>query len=74
MLALLYCFQFADISNIYVQAAQAAGKWFIEKFLVHGLIAAISLPMTVLGVSKLIDSQWSVVSNPFLVLYIHTQK
>ncbi len=40
-----------------------AGKWFIEKFLVHGLIAAISLPMTVLSVSSLIDAQWNVVST-----------
>ncbi|CAL8463668.1 g3202 [Coccomyxa elongata] len=45
------------------QAAQMAGKWFIEKFLVHGLIAAISLPMTVLSVSSIIDAQWNVVSN-----------
>ena len=43
-----------------------AGKWFIEKFLVHGLIAAISLPMTILSVSSIIDAQWSVVSSHFL--------
>lgn len=47
---------------VLLQAAQMAGKWFIEKFLVHGLIAAISLPMTVLSVSSIIDAQWSVVS------------
>ncbi len=42
-----------------------AGKWFIEKFLVHGLIAAIALPMTVLSVSSIIDAQWSVVNSHF---------
>ena len=44
------------------QAAQAAGKYLIEKFIVHGLVAAVSLPMTLLSVSSLIDSQWTVVS------------
>ena len=47
-----------------------AGKWFIEKFLVHGLIAAISLPMTILSVSSIIDAQWSVVSSHFLPSHI----
>ena len=45
-----------------VQAAQAAGKWLIEKFIVHGLVAAVALPMTLMSVSSLIDSQWTVVS------------
>ena len=45
-----------------MQAAQAAGKWLIEKFLVHGLVAAVALPMTLMSVSTLIDSQWTVVS------------
>ena len=47
---------------VLAQAAQAAGKWLIEKFIVHGLVAAVSLPMTLLSVSSLIDSQWTVVS------------
>ncbi|CAK0785406.1 hypothetical protein CVIRNUC_008615 [Coccomyxa viridis] len=45
------------------QAAQAAGKYLIEKFIVHGLVAAVALPMTLLSVSSLIDSQWTVVMN-----------
>ncbi len=43
------------------QAAQAAGKWLIEKFVIHGLVAAVALPMTLMSVSSLIDSQWTVV-------------
>lgn len=50
--------------GLLVQAAQAAGKWLIEKFLVHGLVAAVALPMTLMSVSSLIDSQWTVVGAP----------
>ena len=49
---------------VLAQAAQAAGKYLIEKFIVHGLVAAVALPMTLLSVSSLIDSQWTVVSLP----------
>ena len=45
-----------------MQAAQAAGKWLIEKFIIHGLVAAVALPMTMMSISSLIDSQWTVVS------------
>ena len=51
-----------------MQAAQAAGKWLIEKFVVHGLVAAVALPMTLMSVSSLIDSQWTVVSLLELLL------
>ena len=50
--------------SVLAQAAQAAGKYLIEKFIVHGLVAAVALPMTLLSVSSLIDSQWTVVSIP----------
>ena len=50
--------------SVLAQAAQAAGKYLIEKFIVHGLVAAVALPMTLLSVSSLIDSQWTVVSLP----------
>ena len=50
-------------ASISMQAAQAAGKWLVEKFIVHGLVAAVSLPMTLLSVSSLIDSQWTVVRS-----------
>ena len=49
---------------VLAQAAQAAGKYLIEKFIVHGLVAAVALPMTLLSVSSLIDSQWTVVQSP----------
>lgn len=57
-------------SAVPVQAAQAAGKWLIEKFVIHGLVAAVALPMTLMSVSSLIDSQWTVVSlvKPSLTL------
>ena len=54
-----------------LQAAQMAGKWFIEKFLVHGLIAAISLPMTIFSVSSIIDAQWSVVRAYVYCRHLH---
>ena len=56
-----------------VQAAQAAGKWLIEKFIVHGLVAAVALPMTLMSVSSLIDSQWTVVSLFGLLLTARSQ-
>ena len=47
------------------QAYSAAGKYLIENFVIHGLVGAVALPMTVLNVSGLIDSTWAVVSvNP----------
>ncbi|CAL5224218.1 g6865 [Coccomyxa viridis] len=51
------------VSFLKDQAAQAAGKWLIEKFVIHGLVAAVALPMTLMSVSSLIDSQWTVVMN-----------
>ena len=35
----------------------------IENFVIHGLVGAVALPMTVLNVSGLIDSTWAVVSD-----------
>ena len=51
-----------EVNNLTcVQAASRAGKYLIENFVIHGLVAAVALPMTVLSVSSLIDSTWAVV-------------
>ena len=46
-----------------LQAYSAAGMYLIENFVIHGLVGAVALPMTVLNVSGLIDSTWAVVSD-----------
>ncbi|KAK9823941.1 hypothetical protein WJX72_006533 [[Myrmecia] bisecta] len=45
------------------KATQEAGKYMVEHFLVHGLMAAVALPMTVLSASNFIDSNWAVVMD-----------
>lgn len=45
-----------------LQAYSQAGKYLIENFVIHGLVAAVALPMTVLNVSGVIDSSWAVVN------------
>jgi hypothetical protein len=47
------------------QAAQAAGKWFLN-MIAHGIVAALSLPLTALSATSLIDMQWNVVRHPIL--------
>ena len=42
------------------QAAQAAGKWFLNA-VAHGIMAALTLPLTALSATSLIDMQWNVV-------------
>jgi hypothetical protein len=42
------------------QAAQAAGKWFLN-MVAHSIVAAVSLPLTALSATSLIDMQWNVV-------------
>ena len=42
------------------QAAQAAGKWFLS-MIAHGVMAALTLPLTALSATSLIDLQWNVV-------------
>ena len=45
-----------------VQAYTRAGQYLIENFVIQGLVAAVALPMGVISVSNLIDSNWAVVS------------
>jgi len=47
-----------------LQALARTGKYLIEKFVIHGLVGAVALPMTVLNVSGLIDSTWAIVTPP----------
>ena len=48
------------IGALRTQAAQAAGKWFLS-MIAHGIVAALSLPLTALSATSLIDMQWNVV-------------
>lgn len=37
-----------------------AGKYLVEQFVVHGLVAAVALPMTLMSAANLIDTWWAV--------------
>ena len=54
------------IIDIFVQATSRAGMYLIENFVIHGLVGAVALPLTILNVSGLIDSCWAVVSPPVM--------
>ena len=43
------------------QAAQKAGGMFLDKFVLHGLLGAATLPLTALSAASIIDSAWAVV-------------
>lgn len=43
-----------------LQAAQEAGGMFLDKFVLHGLLGAASLPLTALSAASIIDSAWAV--------------
>ena len=47
-------------TNDGLQVTAEAGKYLVEQFLVHGLVAAVALPMTVMSAANLIDTWWSV--------------
>ena len=42
------------------QAAQKAGGMFLDKFVLHGLLGAATLPLTALSAASIIDSAWAV--------------
>ena len=42
------------------QVTAEAGKYLVEQFVVHGLVAAVALPMTVMSAANLIDTWWTV--------------
>ena len=42
------------------QVTMEAGKYLVEQFVVHGLVAAVALPMTVMSAANLIDTWWTV--------------
>eukprot|EP00884_Botryococcus_braunii_P011363 jgi/Botrbrau1/20227/Bobra.31_1s0023.2 len=51
------------VNMIKDKAAQEAGKYLIENFLVHGIFGAIAAPMWVLKGAGFIDTPWRVVMN-----------
>ena len=46
------------------QAYTRAGQYLIENFVIHGLVGAVALPMTILNISGVIDSTWAIVRFP----------
>ena len=48
------------VANGQAQVTMEAGKYLVEQFVVHGLVAAVALPMTVMSAANLIDTWWTV--------------
>lgn len=48
------------IALVHEQVTMEAGKYLVEQFVVHGLVAAVALPMTVMSAANLIDTWWAV--------------
>ena len=44
-----------------LQAYTRAGQYLIENFVIHGLVGAVALPMTILNISGVIDNTWAIV-------------